>query len=114
MIIDRRIYKYMSIINTHGIEEEENEHAVERRQYTDITSRAKQSDMVIALKDMAGDKYLFKCLDSFEWQAAEYIIDLEKENDFLKSLIRKYHLSNDAFTGKGNMDGTTLQNKFTK
>jgi len=70
--------------------------------------------MVRALKDMAGDKYLFKCLDSFEWQAAEYIIDLEKENDFLKSLIRKYHLDNDAFTGKGNMDGTTLQNKFTK
>jgi len=104
----------MSIINTHGIEEEENEHAIERKQYTYITPRAKQSDMVRALKDMAGDKYLFKCLDSFEWQAAEYIIDLEKENDFLKSLIRKYHLDNDAFTGKGNMDGTTLQNKFTK
>ena len=134
----------MSIINTHGIEEEENEHAVERRQYTDITPRAKQSDMVMALKNMAGDKYLFKCLDSFEWQAAEYIIDLEKENkfllnilegiywdrskkllegnktnlekenEFLKSLIRKYHLDNDVFTGKGNMDGTTLQNKFTK
>ena len=42
------------------------------------------------------------------------VIDLEKENDFLKSLIRKYHLDNDVFTGKGNMDGTTLQNKFTK
>ena len=104
----------MSIINTHGIEEEENEHAVERRKYTDITPRAKQSNMVMALKDMAGEKYLFKCLDSFEWKAAEYIIDLEKENDFLKSLIRKYHLDNDVFTGKGNMDGTTLQNKFTK
>ena len=68
----------------------------------------------MALKDMAGEKYLFKCLDSFEWKAAEYIIDLEKENDFLKSLIRKYYLDNDVFTGKGNMDGTTLQNKFTK
>ena len=63
MTIDRKIYKYMSIINTHGIEEEENEHAVERRQYTDITPRAKQSDMVIALKQMAGDKYLFKCFN---------------------------------------------------
>jgi len=104
----------MSIINTHGYEVEVNEHAGEKSVYTDITPRAKQSDMVIALKKMAGDKYLFKCLDSFEWQAAEYIIDLEKENNFLKDLIRKYHLSNDAFTGKGNMHGTTLQNKFTK
>jgi DNA-binding LytR/AlgR family response regulator len=35
--------------------------------------------MVVALKKMAGDKYLFKCIDSFEWKAAEYIIELEQQ-----------------------------------
>ena len=29
---------------------------------------------------------------------------IHNENEFLKSLIRKYHLENDAFTGKGNIE----------
>ena len=45
MTIDKRIYKYMSIINTHGIEEEENEHAVERKVYLDIKPSPQQSDI---------------------------------------------------------------------
>ena len=64
-------------INTHGFEKEENEHAGVKQVYNDITPRMPQSEMVVALKKMAGDKYLFKCIYSFEWKAAEYIIELE-------------------------------------
>jgi|TARA_B100001094_G_C17991393_1_gene700405 hypothetical protein len=66
-------------INTHGFEKEENEHAGVKQVYNDITPRKPQSEMVVALKKMAGDKYLFKCIDSFEWKAAEYIIELEQQ-----------------------------------
>jgi len=66
-------------INTHGFEKEENEHAGVKQVYNDITPRMPQSEMVVALKKMAGDKYLFKCIDSFEWKAAEYIIELEQQ-----------------------------------
>ena len=66
-------------INTHGFEKEENEHAGVKQVYNDITPRHPQSEMVVALKKMAGDKYLFKCIDSFEWKAAEYIIELEQQ-----------------------------------
>lgn len=83
-------------INTHGFEKEENEHAGVKQVYNDITPRQPQSEMVVALKKMAGDKYLFKCIDSFEWKAAEYIIELENtiknekeiNNHLWKSLAR--------------------------
>tara|TARA_R110002072_G_scaffold172711_1_gene326915 strand:- start:198 stop:500 length:303 start_codon:yes stop_codon:yes gene_type:complete len=83
-------------INTHGFEKEENEHAGVKQVYNDITPRQPQSEMVVALKKMAGDKYLFKCIYSFEWKAAEYIIELENtiknekeiNNHLWKSLTR--------------------------
>lgn len=67
------------IINTHGFEEEENEHDVVDKVYDEITPRIKQSDMVVHLKNMAGALYKFKCTESFEWKAAEYIHELEKQ-----------------------------------
>ena len=95
--------------------------------------------MASKLKESAGDRYKSKCVDSVEWEAAEYINKLKlrlseqkdveenlwksldrmtkmrdnadkahllihNENEFLKSLIRKYHLENDAFIGKGNIE----------
>ena len=109
-------------VNTHGMEEEENEHAIERRVYMDITPRPKQSKIVISLKNQAGEEWQSRCTEHFAWKAANHIIELEKKIEFYESLLHKYHLDtvkrfndyNDAFTGKGNMDGTTLQNKFTK
>ena len=90
-----------------------------------------QSDLARKLKEYAGGKYKFECIYSFEWEAAERIntlesqlrgeLDikenmwkslervenqrdkLENENEFLRGLIRKYHLDRDLFTGKGNI-----------
>ena len=86
-------------INTHGIEEEENEHAIERRVYMDITPRIKQSEIVISLRNQAGKESQFKCTEHFAWKAAEHIIELQKKIEFYESLLRKYHLDKDAFTG---------------
>ena len=86
-------------INTHGIEEEENEHAVERKVYLDIKPPPQQSDIVQALKNQAGEEWKSRCTDHFAWKAADHIIDLEKKIEFYESLLRKYHLDNDAFTG---------------
>ena len=107
--------------------------------WIEIIGRVKNSYMASKLKESAGDRYKSKCVDSVEWEAAEYINKLElrlseqkdveknlwksldkmtkmrdnadkahllihNENEFLKSLIRKYHLENDAFTGKGNIE----------
>tara|TARA_R100000541_G_scaffold1902_1_gene7001 strand:+ start:24289 stop:24654 length:366 start_codon:yes stop_codon:yes gene_type:complete len=118
-------------VNTHGIEEEENEHAIERRVYMDITPRPKQSEIVTSLKNQAGKEWQSRCTEHFAWKAADHIIELEnnaileneiqiimwkslervkiqqneleEENKFLKGLINKYHLEHDAFTGKGNI-----------
>lgn len=86
-------------INTHGIEEEENEHAVERKVYSDITPMRPQSDIVRALKNKAGEEWKTSCTEHFAWKAADHIIELEKKIEFYESLLRKYHLDNDAFTG---------------
>ena len=126
-------------MNTHGFEIEENEHAVERQVYLDIKPMSKQSEIVRALKNQAGEEWKSRCTEHFAWKAAEHIQKLElrlseqkdieehmwksldkmtkmrdnadkahllihNENEFLKSLIRKYHLENDAFTGKGNIE----------
>ena len=79
--------------NTHGFEKEENEHDVIDKVYNDIKPRKQPSKWVATLKNMAGEKYKISgMLDSVEYQAAEYI-------EYLESLVDKYHLTNDAFTG---------------
>ena len=74
------------LINTHGIEVEENEHAVECKQYNDILPRIEHSDIAKELKQQAGTNHLFKCLDTVEWRAADRIMELEAEVKELKDI----------------------------
>ena len=118
--------------NTHGFEIEENEHDVVDKVYLDIKPRPQLSDIVISLRNQAGEEWKSRCTDHFAWKAADHIIQLEQsviymkeEKDimwkslarkdrqilelevnskFLKGLINNYHLENDAFTGKGNIN----------
>ena len=78
-------------VNTHGIEEEENEHAIKRKVYLDINPRPHQSEVVRSLKNQAGEEWKSRCTEHYAWKAAEYI-------EFLESTIRKYQISNDPFT----------------
>jgi hypothetical protein len=78
-------------VNTHGIEEEENEHAIKRKVYLDIKPRPQQSEVVRSLKNQAGEEWKSRCTEHYAWKAAEYI-------EFLESTIRKYQISNDPFT----------------
>ena len=78
-------------VNTHGIEEEENEHAIKRKVYLDINPRPQQSEVVRSLKNQAGEEWKTRCTEHYAWKAAEYI-------EFLESTIRKYQISNDPFT----------------
>jgi len=122
----------VSEIQTHGFEKEENEHDVVDKVYLDINPRPQQSEVVQSLKNQAGEEWKARCTEHYAWKAAEYIIELEnalekeKEiqdhmwksisrieqqrdeadntNKFLRKLINKYHLENDAFTGKGNIN----------
>ena len=119
-------------VQTHGFEIEENEHDVVDKVYLDIKPRPQLSDIVISLRNQAGEEWKSRCTDHFAWKAADHIIQLEQiaklaneekdimwkslarkdkqineletDNEFLKGLINKYHLENDAFTGKGNID----------
>ena len=91
-------------VQTYGFEKEENEHDVVDKVYLDINPRPQQSEVVQSLKNQAGEEWKARCTEHYAWKAAEYIIELEKENKFLKKLINKYHLENDAFTGKGNIE----------
>lgn len=53
------------------------------------------------------EENLWKSLDRIEKQrdnADKAHLLIHNENEFLKGLIRKYHLENDAFTGKGNIE----------
>ena len=93
-----------SEIQTHGFEKEENEHDVVDKVYLDIKPRPQQSEVVQSLKNQAGEEWKSRCTEHYAWKAAEHIIQLEEENKFLKKLINKYHLENDAFTGKGNIN----------
>ena len=118
--------------NTHGYEIEENEHDVVDKVYLDIKPRPQLSDIVKSLRNQAGEEWKSRCTDHFAWKAADHIIQLEntiktekEEKDimwkslarkdrqilelevnskFLKGLINNYHLENDAFTGKGNIN----------
>ena len=118
--------------NTHGFEIEENEHDVVDKVYLDIKPRPQQSEVVQSLKNQAGEEWKSRCTEHYAWKAAEYIIQLEQtvicvkeekdimwkslaqkdrqilelevNNKFLKGIINNYHLENDAFTGKGNIN----------
>jgi hypothetical protein len=65
--------------NTHGFEEEVNEHDVQDKVYNDIKPRLDPSPWVRSLKDYAGAEAKTQCTEHFAWQAAEYIEKLESE-----------------------------------
>lgn len=64
-------------INTHGFEEEENEHDVVDKVYAELTPMMNPSPMVRLLRNRAGNEHKFKCMDSEDWKIADYIEDLE-------------------------------------
>jgi hypothetical protein len=63
--------------NTHGFEEEENEHDVVDRVFPELTPMMNPSPMVRFLRNRAGDEHKFKCMDSIDWKIADYIEELE-------------------------------------
>jgi hypothetical protein len=63
--------------NTHGFEEEENEHDVVDRVFPELTPMMNPSLMVRLLRNRAGDEHKFKCMDSIDWKIADYIEELE-------------------------------------
>ena len=65
--------------NTHGFEEEENEHDVIDRVFPELTPMMNPSPMVRFLRNRAGDGYKFKCMDSVDWKIADYIEELENK-----------------------------------
>ncbi len=66
-------------MNIHGFEEDENEHDVIDKVYSEIKPMMNPSSMVRILRNRAGAEYKFKCMDSFDWQVADYIEKLENE-----------------------------------
>jgi hypothetical protein len=65
--------------NTHGFEEEENEHDVVDKVYAELTPMVNPSPMVRFLRNRAGDEYKFKCMYSVDWKIADYIEELENK-----------------------------------
>lgn len=65
--------------NTHGFEEEVNEHDVVDKVYSNIKPRIEQSEWVVKLKNQAGEEWKTRCTEHYAWKAADYIIELEKE-----------------------------------
>jgi hypothetical protein len=68
-----------STINTHGFEEEKNEHDVVDRVYAELTPMVNPSPMVRFLRNRAGEEHKFKCMDSIDWKIADYIEELENK-----------------------------------
>lgn len=66
-------------INTHGFEEEENEHDVVDKVYAELTPMVNPSPMVRFLRNRAGEEHKFKCMDSVDWKIADYIEELENK-----------------------------------
>ena len=66
-------------INTHGFEEEENEHDVVDKVYAELTPMVNPSPMVRFLRNRAGEELIFKCMDSVDWKIADYIEELENK-----------------------------------
>ena len=69
-------------MNIHGFEEDENEHDVIDKVYSEIKPMMKPSPMVRILRNRAGAEHKFKCMDSFDWKVADYIEKLENELKF--------------------------------
>lgn len=65
--------------NTHGFEEEENEHDVVDKIYNELTPMLNPSPMVRFLRNRAGEEHKFKCTDSVDWQIADYVEELENK-----------------------------------
>lgn len=65
--------------NTHGFEEEENEHDVVDKVYAELKPMMNPSPMVRMLRNRAGEEYKFKCMDSEDWKIADYIEQLENK-----------------------------------
>ena len=76
-------------INTHGFEEEENEHDVVDKVYSELTPMMDPSPMVAMLRNRAGNEHKFKCMDSEDWKIADYIEELEQHNKELNNLMKK-------------------------
>ena len=74
-------------INTHGFEVDENEHDVVDRVYSELTPMMNPTHWVRMLRNRAGDKHKFQCMDSQDWQIADYIEQLEKT---LEAVIDEY------------------------
>jgi hypothetical protein len=68
-----------SVINTHGFEEEENEHDVVDKVYAELKPMINPSPMVRFLRNRAGEEHKFKCMDSIDWKIADYIEELENK-----------------------------------
>ena len=68
-----------AIINTHGFEEEENEHDVVDKVYAELKPMINPSPMVRFLRNRAGEEHKFKCMDSIDWKIADYIKELENK-----------------------------------
>jgi hypothetical protein len=68
-----------AIINTHGFEEEENEHDVVDKVYAELKPMINSSPMVRFLRNRAGEEHKFKCMDSIDWKIADYIEELENK-----------------------------------
>jgi hypothetical protein len=66
-------------INTHGFEEEQNEHDVVDKVYAELTPMINPSPMVRFLRNRAGEEYKFGCMDSIDWMIADYIEELENK-----------------------------------
>lgn len=64
-------------INTHGFEVDENEHDVVDKVYSELTPMLNPSRWVRLLRDRAGNEHRFACMDSEDWQIADYIERLE-------------------------------------
>lgn len=74
-------------INTHGFEVDENEHDVVDRVYSELTPMMNPTPWVRLLRNRAGDKHKFQCMDSEDWKIANYIETLEKA---LEAVIDEY------------------------
>jgi hypothetical protein len=66
-------------INTHGFEEDENEHDVIDKVYPELKPMTNPSPMVRFLRNRAGEEHKFKCMDTIDWKIADYIEELENK-----------------------------------
>lgn len=76
--------------NTHGFEEEENEHDVVDKLYNELTPMLNPSPMVRMLRNRAGQEHKFNCTDSMDWKIADYIETLEHNIKYLEYKLQDW------------------------